>query len=111
MPRRSLRKGIGGEEREYVRVFRKQPPFGAQDERIVAPLAERREPQVPIESRLVGRRCAALCSAPAVVTEGIRNPGLAVVRTLEFDFVTVARHHREQSVPVGDSKRIEQGYR
>src|ERR1700722_5990213 len=52
---RPLRKRIGGKQREHVRIVGEQPSLGAQHHGVVAPLAERCEPQIPIQSRLIGR--------------------------------------------------------
>src|SRR5207253_4789816 len=45
------------------------------------------------------------------VAERIRDPPRSVVASLEFDLVSRGRHHRKQSVRVGDSEWREQSMR
>src|SRR5580692_8500225 len=72
------------------------------------PVAERSEPQVPLEARLVGSVNAwSFVERLRLVTEKIGRPVLPVVRALEFDFITAASHHGKQTILVGDAKWLQ----
>ena len=102
-------KGFAAKSARTSGVVREQAAFRTQDEWIIAPLAERREPQVPIEARLIGRVDArSFVQLLRLMPEGIGDPCFAVVGALEFDFVAAARHHGEKAIAIGDAKGIEQ---
>src|SRR5205085_10872404 len=72
--------------------------------RIVGDAAERREPEVPLEARLIRREDARrLFWILWLVAKWIGDPRRAVARSLKFDFVTCARHHREEAEAVDDA--------
>src|SRR5450755_3483499 len=69
------------------------------------PLAERSKPQIPIETRLIGRvNARRLTRILGLESKWIRRPVFAVLRTLKLDFIAPARHGSEQTVTVGNSK-------
>src|ERR1700722_12234430 len=73
-------------------------------------MAERGEPQIPIETGLI--RCVDARSFSGIlrlVAEWIRDPILAVVRALKFDFVAAAGHHGEEAVAIGHAKWLQGG--
>src|SRR5258708_36503177 len=51
---RGLRKRIGGKQRQDVGTAFEEALFGAGDDGIGAPVTERGEPQIPIETGLIG---------------------------------------------------------
>ena len=70
--------------------------------------AQRCEPQIPIEPRLI-RRINSWCLIQRLrlVAKQIRRPVLSIVRSLKFDLVSAARHHREQPVLIRNAERIQ----
>src|SRR5579859_4404149 len=105
---RRAAKGIAGEEAEHIARVGQQQLFGAGDDGVLRPRAERGEPQVPVEARLVGRVDARPGGEVLrFVAEGIRDPGGAVVRALELDLVAVRGHDREEAVLIGDAERLQ----
>src|SRR6266511_3995140 len=106
--RRLARERIAGEELQHRRLILQQPHFRVEHPAIVDPGAQHREPQVPLESRLI-RREEARCLAHVLrlVAEWIGDPRLAIRGALELDFVSRARHDREKSVTVRDAERRE----
>src|SRR5271170_5488151 len=79
--RRSSGEGVVPEERENVRAIGKQMLFGERDKAILFPIAERGEPEIPVESWLIRRiNSGRLVDRLRLVAERIRRPGLAVVR-------------------------------
>ena len=75
---------------------------------VLAPVAQRREPEVPVEARLIGRVDARrFVERLRLVAKLIGGPVHAVVGALEFDLVAAARHHGEEAVLVGDAKWLE----
>ena len=79
--------------------------------RYLAPRSKRSEPQIPFESRLIGRvNSRRLFHILRLVAERIGNPRFAVARALKFNFVARVGHHGKQSVSVskrkGSSMRI-----
>ena len=102
--------GISCEQRQHIRRASQQSLFGAGYDQVLAPRAQRREPQVPIEARLIGRiNTGSLTRVLRLIAEGICHPGLPVIRALELDLPAAARHHRKQPVAIGDAKRLERG--
>src|SRR6266540_3767546 len=76
------------------------------------PRLERREPQVPVEARLIGsEESGPLAHVLRLVAERIRDPGSAVSTPLKFDFVSRWRHHRKKSVGIRDPKWIQDASR
>src|SRR5204863_7721394 len=73
--------------------------------RMVGWRAERRDPEVPVEARLL-RRVNAGRAARVLrfETERIADPGSSVARALKLNFVTLPRHHREEAVVVDDAE-------
>ena len=70
-------------------------------------LAQRCEPQVPVKTRLVGSVDArGLEDILGFVTEWIRDPNLAVARTLKFDFEAGGSHPPKQAEIVRDAEGI-----
>src|SRR3977135_2285224 len=45
------------------------------------------------------------------IAKRVSHPGRPILRTLEFNFVSPARHDREKSVSIGDAKRLKRHYR
>src|SRR5215469_15240647 len=79
--------------------------------RAFAPVAERSEPQVPIEARLVRRVNAwSFGGILRLVAERIRDPVLAVIRSLKLNLKAFPGHAAKQAVLVCDSKRLEKGH-
>src|SRR6516162_5069304 len=88
--RRCLRKRIAGEQREHLRITREQQLLGMKHKSIFAPVSERGEPQVPVKARLVWRVDARrLGRILRLVAEGVSDPVLAVVRSLELNLVAL----------------------
>lgn len=106
----SIGEGVTAEKVEDVGRIVQKAFFGAGDEHVFAPGAERGEPEVPVEAWLVRRVDARrFVEGLGLVTEEVGRPVLAVVRSLEFDFVAVAGHDREEAVAIGDAKGFEKG--
>src|SRR5579864_7412954 len=109
---RRLRKRIAGEERQHVRATCQESLFGARDDGIGAPMTERSEPQIPIETGLVGGVDArSLVGILRLEAKLVRRPGFAVIRALELNFIAAAGHYREEAVAVGNAKRLQHGNR
>lgn len=105
---RSIGKGIRGKQRKDIEIVCKKVALSAEDHGIVAPVAERCEPEIPIEARLVGSvNAGSFVEGLGLVGEGIGSPVDAVVRALKFDFVAAAGHDGEKAVTIGDAERIE----
>src|ERR1700693_179656 len=78
---RRLRKRIAGEQRQHVRATCQEALFGARDDGIGAPVTERGEPQIPIETRLIGGVDArSLVGILRLEAKLVRHPGFAVIR-------------------------------
>src|SRR6516165_4873142 len=108
----SLRKRIAGEQRKHLRITREQQLLGMKHKSIFAPVSERGEPQVPVKARLVWRVDARrLGRILRLVAEGVSDPVLAVVRSLELNLVALPGHASEQAVLVRDTKRLEKSHR
>jgi hypothetical protein len=85
-----------------------EPLLGIDHESIFLPALQGSEPQVPIESRLIGSENAgSLPQVLRLIAERIWGPDLSVIRALEFDLVSSPSHHREEPISIGDSKRLE----
>src|SRR4030081_2275383 len=86
--------------------------FNLKDKNVFTPGTERSEPKIPVKARLVRsvntRRPVQVLR---FVTELVGCPGLAVARTLELDFIAVARHSREEPELIGDPKRLDRTHR
>src|SRR5262249_28065217 len=98
-------KGVAGEEREDRTLPFEEALLGLDDPLVGAPGAERGEPEVPLEARLI-RRVDAWRGLwiLRLVTGRVGLPSDAVARALELDFVTRLRHHGEETVAVGDAR-------
>src|SRR5262249_12954336 len=108
LPRRLCRKWITREKPHHAGLVAQEPLLCIDDPQVLAPGAERSEPQVPFKTRLVRRvDPRRLRRVLGLVAEGVGAPGLAVQCSLKFDFVPLVRHHREQSVAVGNAKRFQ----
>src|SRR3954468_16186327 len=84
--RRPAAERVAGKELQHLRRALQQPQLDAQHPRIRAPLAQRGEPEVPVEARLVGREDSRRAQrALRFVAERIGRPALAVVGALELD--------------------------
>src|SRR5260370_11663419 len=104
---RLLRKRIAGKECQYILVVREQKHFRVGHDRILAPRPQRSEPQVPIKARLIWRiDSGRLIQFLWLVVKRVRDPGLSVCGALEFNFISSARHYREQSLTIGDPERL-----
>src|SRR4029077_13758324 len=109
---RRLWKRIAGEERQHVGGTCQEALFGARDDGIGAPVTERGEPQIPIETRLVGGVDArSLVGILRLEAKLVSHPGFAVIRALELNFIATAGHYREEAVAVGNAKRLQRGNR
>jgi len=74
------------------------------------PVAERGEPQIPIETGLIGGVDAgSFVWILGLKPKFVGQPILAVIGALEFDFVAAAGHYREEAVAVGDAKGCSAG--
>src|SRR5216683_3671888 len=106
------REWISDEQTDYVRLAGQEALFNLQNPGVLPPGAQRCEPQVPVKAGLIGRVNPRGCmDVLRLISEWIRRPGLAVVRTLEFDFVPCARHNGKESEFVGNAKRFERANR
>src|SRR5271157_683100 len=109
---RSTRERISGEKPQYITIVREQPLLSADHQHVLAPGPKRSEPQVPVESRLIGSidaRC--FDGILRLMAEGIRCPSLAVVGSLELNLIATTRHHRKQPVTVRDAERLQRRHR
>lgn len=78
-------------------------------EGIFPPVAERSEPEVPVEAWLIGSvDSRAFAQILRLIAEGIGGPTDAVVGTLKFDFVASPGHAAEEAVLIGDAKGLEE---
>src|ERR1700723_3371519 len=101
-----------GEERQYILVLREQKTLRVGHDGILTPRPQRSEPQVPIKARLIWRVDSGwLIQFLRLVAKRIGDPILSVCRALEFNFISSARHHREESVTVGDTEGFQCGNR
>src|SRR5260370_40106146 len=109
---RLLRKRIAGKQCQYILVVREQKHFRVGHDRILAPRPQRGEPQVPIKARLIWRiDSGRLIQFLWLVAKRICDPGLSVCGALEFNFISSARHHPEESVTICDPERFKCAYR
>src|SRR6267142_6628116 len=68
------------------------------------------EPQIPIEAGLIGSVDAgSFVGILRLEAKFVGDPILAIVGTLEFDFVAAAGHHGEEAVAIGYTKRLKSG--
>src|SRR3984893_6752545 len=85
LPRRFSRKWIGGEKSQYVRLSKEKTLLNLDNKSVFTPGAQRSEPEIPVETRLVGREDSRRrVQILWLITKGVGGPGLAVARTLEF---------------------------
>ena len=106
--RRRIAERIAAEQPDDVAVVLQQSLLGDWHKVVLLPVAERSEPEVPVEARLIRRiNARRLVQGLRLVREQIRRPVLAVVGALELDLVAAARHHRKQAVLVGNAKRVQ----
>ena len=97
--------GIAAEEREHVGVVGEQTLFGERHKVVLLPVAERGEPEIPVEAGLIGRvDSGRLVERLRLVAEGIGVQFWPSFGALEFDLIAAARHHGEEAVLVGDAK-------
>ena len=107
-----LRKGILLKKSENVVVFGKQPHFGLGHNRIVPPRAERSKPQVPVESRLIGRvKPRWRTEVLGLIAERICHPGFSIFGPLELDLVSASGHDAKEAVSISDAKRLKRLHR
>src|SRR5207245_9249096 len=100
--------GIAREEAEDLRRAGEQTQLGVDDPWVLAPLAERGEPEVPFEPRLVWRVDAGrLHRILRLVAERVRRPVRAVAGALELELEAVVRHHREETIAVRDAQGLQ----
>src|SRR5579862_2195893 len=112
LSRRVLRKRIGGKKGQHILVIGKQSHLRVRHDRIVTPGTQGCEPQVPIEARLIRRvDPRRLVQILRLVAKRVSHPVPSILRTLEFDLVPSARHHREEAVLIGNPERLKCGYR
>src|SRR5438445_9006029 len=98
---------MSGYRCEYILVVLEQDRLRVVHDRIFAPRPQRSEPQVPIKARLIWRIDSGwLIQFLWLVAKRIRNPSLSVCGALEFNFISSARHYREESVTIGDPERL-----
>src|SRR5258707_6834616 len=99
------RERITGKECQYILVVREQAHFGVGHDRILAPRPQRSEPQVPIKARLIWRIDSGwLIQFLWLIAKRICDPSLSVCGALELNFISSARHYREESVTIGNSE-------
>src|SRR5580704_7905501 len=107
-----LRKRIAGKECQHILVIGKEPELRVRHNRILAPGTQRREPKVPIEPRLIRRvDPGRFIHVLRLEAKRVSHPVLAIWRTLEFDLVSAARHHREEPVLISYPEWLKRGYR
>src|ERR1700732_2376261 len=83
---RGLRKRIAGKQGQDVGAAFEEALLGAGDDGIGAPVAERGEPQVPIETGLIGGVDArSFVGILRLKAKFVRQPILAVIGALELD--------------------------
>src|SRR5262249_16709197 len=105
--RRTIGERVALEQMENGGGTLQQAQLGAHDPRILAPLSQGSEPEIPFESRLVGRIDAGwLHRILRLVAEGVRSPLHAVARALKLDLPALAGHPREQPVTVPGPERL-----
>src|ERR1700723_326353 len=96
-----------GEERQYILVLREQKTLRVGHDGILTPRPQRSEPQVPIKARLIWRVDSGwLIQFLRLVAKRRGDPILSACRALEFNFISSTRHHREESVTIGNSERL-----
>src|SRR5581483_4501268 len=85
---------IARKQRQHIGRVIQQALLRAGHNRVFAPRAQRCEPQIPVETRLIRRIDAGpLRRILRFVTERIRAPVLAITRSLKLDLIAAARHH------------------
>src|ERR1700733_10957796 len=76
------------------------------------PRPKGREPEIPVEPRLVGGVDAwSGFQILRLVAEGIDDPGFAVAGALEFDFIALVGHAGEEAVAIGYAEGIDPAHR
>src|SRR5579875_477032 len=99
---------ILAKELEYIGIIRKQTLFGPDNESVLRPRAERGEPQIPFKARLIRRIDAGRgMGILRLIAERVWRPGLSILRSLKFDFVTRVSHYGKEAVLVGDAKWLQ----
>src|SRR5256885_86461 len=108
LPRRSVREGIPRKKQQHLRIAPKQALLRAHHDRLLSPRTQRREPQIPIEPRLIRSvNARRLRGVLRFESKWVSEPVLSIVRALEVDFIAAARHHRKQPIAVRDAKRLQ----
>src|SRR5581483_10461027 len=84
------------------------PLFRERNNLVLLPVAERSEPEVPVEPRLIRRVDAwTLVERLRLVAERVGGPVLTIVGALELDLVATAGHHGEEAILISDAKRFQ----
>ena len=81
---RPVGEGIAGKQRQHVRVVSQQALFGSWNQGVLLPGAQRRKPEIPFKTRLIGRvHPGRPVERLGLETEGISDPDLPVARSPE----------------------------
>src|SRR5207245_9113122 len=98
---------IAREEAQNLRRAGEQTQLGVDDPRVLAPLAERGEPEVPFEPRLVWRVDAGrLHRILWLVAERVRRPVRAVAGTLAPERAAARRPHGAGRIGAPDTHHL-----
>src|SRR2546429_5378951 len=83
LPRRSMRERIPRKKQQHIGISAEQTLLCPHHDWLLPPRTQRRKPQIPIEPRLIRRvNPRRLAWVLRLETEGIHEPGLSVVGTL-----------------------------
>src|SRR5271156_2674478 len=112
LSRRRAREWIARKQRQHVRLIFQQTFFRPHHKARLLPRSQRREPQIPLEPRLIRRvNSRRFINCLRLVTKRVRDPRFSVQRALKFDLITLVRHHRKKPIRIRDAKRFERLHR
>src|SRR5580700_967468 len=106
------REWVAREQGKHVRLAGQEAFLNLYHPGILPPIAQRGKPQVPVKAWLIGRiNPRRDMHVLRFIAEGVGRPGLAVARTLEFDFVSLARNDGKKTELVGEAERFQDANR
>src|SRR5271156_5573784 len=112
LARRRAREWIARKQRQHVRLIFQQTFLRPHHKARLLPRSQRRKPQIPFEARLVRRvNSRRLINRLRLVTKRGSEPRFFVQPALQFDLVTLLRHHRKQSIGICNAKRFQRPHR
>ena len=105
MARRPFGERIIFQQREHIGRALKQAEAEVHEPRVLPVVAQRGEPHLPVQSRLVRLdEAGTTLRVAGFPFEFVRQPGDAVIAALDDDFVARPGHHAEQTVGVQRSE-------